>query len=58
MASKKELYYRLEALFIETSTAQALCDYFDSSELEGFVEHLEEEATPIMGSFDKDGNTI
>ena len=56
MASKKELYYRLLAVFVEDATAQALCDYFDSDVIEGFVEHIEEESTPIMGSFDHNGN--
>lgn len=56
MASKKELYYRLLAVFVEEATTQALLDYFDSSELEGFVEHLEEEKGDLIGEFDEDGN--
>ena len=40
---KENLYARLLALNIEDQVAVALCNYFDSVELEGFVVFLEEE---------------
>jgi len=56
MASKKELYYRLLAVNIDEDTTQALLDYFDTSVLIGFVEHIEEEFGDVMGSFDEYGD--
>ena len=56
MASKKELYYRLLAVNIDEDTTQALLDYFDTSVLIGFVEHIEEEFGDVMGSFDENGD--
>jgi len=56
MASKKELYYRLLAVNIDEATTQALCDYFDTSVLIGFVEHIEEEFGDVMGGFDEYGD--
>ena len=40
---KEKLYDRLQNMNVEENLIIALCNYFDSSELEGFVDFLKEE---------------
>ena len=43
MTRKEKLYNRLEELQVDERMNKALCNYFDSRELEEFVEFLENE---------------
>ena len=43
MTRKEKLYDRLEELGVDERMKIALCNYFDSKELEEFVEFLEDE---------------